>query len=340
MCKISIIVPVYNVASYLDRCLESLIGQTLKDIDIIIVDDGSTDESYSICERYAASDSRIQLVHKTNGGSSSARNVGLTYVKSDYVAFVDSDDYVAPQMFETLYDKLKSDGLDTVFCGYYSQKPDGRFAMKNETSEYLRFDTHDTVKGFLMDMIGSVPHYSHTARFFMTVWRAIYSMKIINANGVVFKDFTSEDLIFLCDYLTKARKVGFIPECFYYYCWNGNGLSNTYNKSRFKRDVEVYKELHSYLYGQEQKKYKPYLDKYLLLRARVDMSAICGTAIPLEEKKKGITEIIETEELQLVLNSYPYKELRLPSRVMFFLMKERKIAALLAFIVIMRILKK
>ena len=92
MCKISIIVPVYNVASYLDRCLESLIGQTLKDIDIIIVDDGSTDESYSICERYAASDSRIQLVHKTNGGSSSARNVGLTYVKSDYVAFVDSDD--------------------------------------------------------------------------------------------------------------------------------------------------------------------------------------------------------------------------------------------------------
>lgn len=103
MSKVSIIVPVYNVASYVDRCLKSLTNQTLEDIDIIIVDDGSTDDSYSICQKYAIDDERIQLVHKDNGGLSSARNFGLNYVKSEYVAFVDSDDYVAPKMFEILY---------------------------------------------------------------------------------------------------------------------------------------------------------------------------------------------------------------------------------------------
>ena len=329
----------YSYPELAYRCLKSLTNQTLEDIDIIIVDDGSTDDSYSICQKYAIDDERIQLVHKDNGGLSSARNFGLNYVKSEYVAFVDSDDYVAPKMFEILYATLKSDCLDTVFCGFYSQNHDGRFVEKKEVNEYMCFNGPEDVKTFLMSMIGSEPSYKHTARFFMTVWRALYSVRIIKDNGLQFRDFISEDLIFHCDYLTKASKVGLIPECFYYYCWNGNSLSNTFNRFRFKRDIEVYNELHSYLNDQELQIYKSYLDKYLLLRVRIDIAAVCNAAFHYSEKRKCIAEMINTKELQDIFCSYPYTQLRLPIRLMFLLMKNGLYGLLYLFMAVMKILK-
>ena len=108
MAKISIIVPVYNVSKYLKRSLDSLINQTLKDLEIIIVNDGSTDNSLDICQEYASLDNRIKVISKENGGPSSARNYGLRYVTSDYVAFIDSDDYVALDMYETMYGEIIS----------------------------------------------------------------------------------------------------------------------------------------------------------------------------------------------------------------------------------------
>ena len=116
MAKISIIVPVYNVSKYLKRSLDSLINQTLKDLEIIIVNDGSTDNSLDICQEYASLDNRIKVISKENGGLSSARNYGLRYVTSDYVAFIDSDDYVALDMFETMYGELQNNICDTIFC--------------------------------------------------------------------------------------------------------------------------------------------------------------------------------------------------------------------------------
>lgn len=98
MAEVSIIIPVYNVAKYLHRCLDSIVNQTFKDIEIVIVDDGSTDESLRVCEEYKYIDNRILLIHKDNGGLSSARNKGLEYVSSKYVIFVDSDDYIHKDM--------------------------------------------------------------------------------------------------------------------------------------------------------------------------------------------------------------------------------------------------
>ena len=114
---ISILVPVYNVSKYLRQCLDSLVNQTIKDIEIICVDDGSTDSSHEILEEYAAADSRIVIVTKANGGLPSARNAGLDVAKGKYVGFVDGDDYVDTDMYRKMYNAAVANDADIVVCG-------------------------------------------------------------------------------------------------------------------------------------------------------------------------------------------------------------------------------
>lgn len=115
--KISVIVPVYNVEKYITKCVNSLIAQTYTNLEIILVDDGSPDNCPQICDDFAKIDSRIKVIHKQNGGLSSARNVGLDVAEGDYVTFVDSDDYIMPETYSTMYDLIKREDADIVICG-------------------------------------------------------------------------------------------------------------------------------------------------------------------------------------------------------------------------------
>ena len=117
---ISVIVPVYNVESYLRKCLDSIVGQTYKKLEIILVDDGSTDGSGSICDEYAKEDHRIKVIHKDNDGVSSARNIGIDNVEGKYILFVDADDIVNERYVEILYIELLKHKVDIVFCGIKS----------------------------------------------------------------------------------------------------------------------------------------------------------------------------------------------------------------------------
>lgn len=124
--KVSITVPVYNVERYLSQCLDSIVNQTLKDIEIILVDDGSTDDSASICDAYAANDKRIKVIHKSNGGLASARQAGLECVSGEYYTVCDSDDWIELDFCETLYNKAKECNADIVLSSYFSNYSDGR----------------------------------------------------------------------------------------------------------------------------------------------------------------------------------------------------------------------
>lgn len=117
--KISVIVPVYKVEPYLSRCLDSIINQTYRNLEIILVDDGSPDRCGEICDEYARQDSRIRVIHKSNGGLSDARNHGIDVATGDYIAFVDSDDYIATDMYEKMLARLEFDNSDMVVCNYY-----------------------------------------------------------------------------------------------------------------------------------------------------------------------------------------------------------------------------
>lgn len=123
---ISVTVPVYNTSRYLRQCLDSLSAQTLKDIEFILVDDGSTDNSGGICDEYAVKDPRFRVIHQKNGGLAVARQTGLDNARGEYVIVCDSDDWAEPDMFERLYSKAKETDADIVACGYFAEYPDGR----------------------------------------------------------------------------------------------------------------------------------------------------------------------------------------------------------------------
>ena len=118
MAKVSIVIPVYNVERYLRPCVDSVLSQTLRDIEVLLVDDGSTDGSPAICDRYAAEDVRVRVIHKANGGLSDARNAGLDAASGDLVGFVDSDDWVDPRMFELLARAIQDEGADIAVCNF------------------------------------------------------------------------------------------------------------------------------------------------------------------------------------------------------------------------------
>ncbi|MFQ6803468.1 MAG: glycosyltransferase family 2 protein [Lachnospiraceae bacterium] len=126
---ISVIVPVYNVKEYLEECIRSIINQTYEDLEIILVDDGSTDGSSEICDEYAARDKRIRIIHKENGGLSSARNVGINHANGLYISFVDSDDWLELDFYKILYEAIKATNADIAACGRYLASESGKLKM-------------------------------------------------------------------------------------------------------------------------------------------------------------------------------------------------------------------
>ncbi len=122
--KISIVVPIYNAEKYLDRCIQSILNQSYKDLEIILIDDGSTDSSNKICNNYQKRDNRIKFISQKNEGVSAARNRGISEATGEFIGFVDSDDYIQPNMYETLYGLINKYNCDISICGYFIEYPE------------------------------------------------------------------------------------------------------------------------------------------------------------------------------------------------------------------------
>lgn len=146
--KISVIVPVYNVEKYIDKCMDSITNQTYKNLEIILVDDGSTDSSGKICDEYAKKDNRIKVIHKENGGLSSARNAGIDIASGKYIGFIDSDDYIELDMYETLYNIITEKNADISACGVIDVYNNNTKVVKND-SRIVELNTEQALKTFL-----------------------------------------------------------------------------------------------------------------------------------------------------------------------------------------------
>ena len=266
---ISIIVPIYNVSKYLDRCMESLLKQTYTNIEIIMVDDGSPDDCGNKCDCFAKKDDRIKVIHKKNAGLGMARNSGLDIAKGKYVAFIDSDDYVDIAMMEKLYHRLQESEADTSFCRYYNVSAKGENVLAEETYKKDIYQGEE-IKDLLLGMIGSLPDKPGDVEIGMSVWKGLYSLELINEYNIRFpseREYISEDIIFHIDYLQQAHKVVIEDSANYYYCDNGGSLTKSYKASRFamekilfeKEKVELNKIFHSKEY--EQRLYKSFLGR-------------------------------------------------------------------------------
>ena len=327
--KVSIIVPIYNVEKYLDRCMQSLLNQTLNEIEIILVDDGSPDSCPTMCDEYAKRDTRIKVIHKPNGGLGFARNSGLEIATGEFVAFVDSDDYVDLDMYETLYAQAKQLDLDTLYCGFNNVDSKDIIRPVAEVESLRLFNTPKEIQEFLLDMIGTEPSYPVDRKYQMSVWHAIYSRNVIESNGIRFcseKEFISEDIIFHIDYLQRANKIGIIPDSMYYYCDNvdSSSLSSSYRMDRFERYIILYKEICSRLSLAET----PNRAKRLLIGyTRSLIFQLSHYKITFEEKVKIVSSICFANIWVDI--KYSYNNLPIYQRLIFFLIKKRQIYLLI-----------
>ena len=233
--KISIIVPCYNVEKYLERCLLSLVNQTLKEIEIILVDDGSPDNCPALCDEWAKKDSRIKVIHKTNGGLGYARNSGLDIAKGEYIAFVDSDDYVDTRMYELLYNAAEKEKHDAVFCGLRQETTQQSYNFIRDYDRPVLF-TASQMPRLALSFLHKTELNTQT-RLFMSVWHGIYKRELIEKLHLRFyseREVLSEDLPFQIEFFKNAKSAKFIPDYLYTYCLNTNGLSHYFKLNKFK----------------------------------------------------------------------------------------------------------
>lgn len=202
---ISIIVPVYNVEKYLDRCIESIINQTYKNIEIILVDDGSTDKSGEICDNYANLDTRIEVIHKVNGGVSSARNKGLDIANGEYIGFVDSDDYIHPKMYETLLSNLIDYDADISMCNYIKGIEDN-YNFKKIKNNLEILNTLEQMNCLYNDKVGQI----------LGCYLKLYKRELFNS--LRFKENKIfEDWLIVHQIHFKSNKMVYTSDALYYY---------------------------------------------------------------------------------------------------------------------------
>lgn len=235
--SVSVIIPVYNSAAYLDECIQSLLQQTYSPEEIILVDDGSEDGSGDICDNYASQYNYIRVIHKENGGVSSARNVGIAISQGEYLVFIDSDDYIHPQMLEK-YAAFFSDEKVLMCCFecisvlQMGQKYE---SLPNGVKEY-------SVSEF-MDLFND--------NYINVPWNKLYSSKLVKKHGIKFPEEMSlgEDLFFNLEYLKYApEKYCIIKEPLYFYRDGLNGsLSNSFRKDLFELQMCMFEKLRNFL---------------------------------------------------------------------------------------------
>lgn len=284
---ISVIIPCYKVEKYLDRCMESVVNQSYRNLEIILVDDGSPDKSGQICDAWQRRDSRIKVIHKPNGGLGFARNSGLEIATGQYVAFIDSDDFVSTDMYATLLKYAQADGSDIVYCGYTHQLGPDSEKIVSDFSRHKIFESRqlkELSQGFFR------PTDYNPNMLIMSVWHALYRRDIITQPFYSEREVCSEDVHFQASAMLAAKRVSFIPDPLITYCYNAESLSNTFNTTKFKRYLRL-RELINELYTPHG---YPTAGDYLpFMIALITLRDVTTSTLPIAEQKAYIRQVVK-----------------------------------------------
>lgn len=222
---VSVVVPVYNTEQVLERCLSSLVNQSYKQIEILLIDDGSTDNSGTICDEYAKKDSRVKAFHSVNLGAAHARNVGVDKAKGRYITFVDSDDYIEDKMIESLMDDIAMNDSDLSVSSL----------TEEDDSECFCISIEEENKEKILFLSQKYLIFGPTQK--------MYKTEIAKKTKFPEDVRYGEDLLFNIEYLKKIKSVSYQNKCFYHYCRNNNGLSTKNRWDMFDNDMFLHKAL-------------------------------------------------------------------------------------------------
>lgn len=298
---ISVIVPVYNVEKYLGQCLDSLVQQSYKALEILVIDDGSTDGSAEICDQYAAADERIQVFHTSNRGLSAARNLGLEHATGQYYAFLDSDDYIEPDLYERLYTALLSSGSDFSACGYFEE--DNNRVLKTKIFPCkTAYSPGECLEQYVSSKQGNVGPM---------VWNKLYQAELFDALRFP-EHHNYEDIWAFPRILDRCKKIQLVPEALYHHRMNRESISHNWTYRNFMDSYKSRKALAEYI----RKKYPEYDEMIVQYLLKVDVGHWCKLLLTKTSSKnrKALQESIRNEVIALRPQS-PEKERKIVQRL-------------------------
>lgn len=331
--SVSIIVPVYNVEKYLARCLDSLINQSFKDIEIIAVNDGSTDNSLNILSNYAKKDSRINIINKKNEGLSVARNTGMEACNSDYIMFVDSDDWVDKSMIQKMYNETK-EGADIVICTY-TRAFESRSIPRiiNDMPKLKTYYKQEFRSEIYRRLVGPIENELRNPQYLdclSTAWAKLYKTSLIKENGIKFLDtsiVSTEDTPFNIELFNHVEKCVFMNEPLYYY-WKGNESSITFKYRKNLKDK--CDNLHNYIEKiiqnnkMDQSFYKALENRRCLSILGIGLNECVKTnKISTRDKIHNIKSMLDDEQMKSSFRQLELKYFSIHWRMFYILSKYR-----------------
>lgn len=334
--KVSIVVPCWGVEKYLDRCVESVVNQTLHDIEIILIDDKSPDRVPEMCDAWAKKDSRIKVVHKPeNEGLGMACNTGIENATGKYIAFCDSDDWVEIDMYEKMYNVAKEYKAQIVYSGIRRVDGNGNITPMNQADELKVYNGKSSVLGLGMDLVAAEPHSFEERRIAMSAKIVLYDASNIRKFSLRFQSerkMISEDLLWNLDNIACANCVVEIPFTFYNYFDNSNSLTNTVRKDRYpfykSLAVELFERTKSLGYPKD---IDNRIQRMFIGYSRHRLFLVCKSNQAYDIKKQQLKEVCEDSFLQEMISSYPIYQMHV-KRLLPILLVKYKLYNVMMFI--------
>lgn len=239
---ITVIVPVYNVENYLERCIDSIINQTYKKLEILLINDGSKDKSGEICDDYAKKDDRIKVIHKENGGVSSARNIGLEKARGEYISFIDADDWIEKNMYEEMLKRIEESNVKMVRCSYYKEYDEKQEALEHIYKENQKINLkHERQKVIELLISGRL----HAYLPLLLIKKSVISKNLKFNTQVAMR----EDMIWLIDLVCSLQSFYIDITPYYHYYQNPNSATNSkkFEERNIKNMLVVYDEIYKIL---------------------------------------------------------------------------------------------
>lgn len=338
---ISVVIPIYNARKYINKCITSVLNQTFRNIEVILVDDGSTDGSGNICDKYNKNFSNIKVVHKKNGGLSDARNCGLKVSSGEYISFLDADDWWENNYAEKCVHELESYHPDLLFTSYVRE-------FKNRSIVNNLFDYNKKIfkvklqskNSLLIKLFGPLgQELKNPAKIddFSTAWGKFYKTSI--CKKMKFEDtkkIGTEDAWFNINFLIYTKKIEYLGGSFYHYNkQNDNSLVNTYNKNLFKQWCNLYKimgnfiKLHSLPY-----RFNEALDNRIIVNLIGLSINIFNSDLPLKLKYVEENKLLNQHIYSFLFKKFPFEELTFKWRIFFKLAQKKKTALLVVMIIL------
>lgn len=324
--KVSIIVPIYNVEKYLRTCIDSILSQTYRDFELLLVDDGSPDNCGEICESYAAQDVRVKVIHKVNQGLGFARNTGLDCARGEFVCFVDSDDWLERNAVEFWLKAQEKYDADIVMCNYEKRNNANEVLYcyeirKSECCYYGR----EIEKEIFWPMIGQESAIGEDFTVNMCVWTNLYRRDLIEKEHIRFlseKEYLSEDICFNLQYLLCSKVAVMIPDSLYCYRYNPNSLTSKYKEDEYQKAVGLYNRVQFWASQAKYLEFKEFrVERFFLTKVRELLFRLCASNRSYKEKINMCRRVLEDDTFQNVLKKYPIRKYKLKYKVPAYLMR-------------------